>query len=788
MRILAKFYHWYTNLLTEVTRILLFILLIGLVVLSYVYKIYPNIFITLFGLFIMFEVYFYQKIVKHTPKTTVSNNTGSIFDSFIIESLSAFEASNSSEQIIRYLVKLPQIKFIISKCCSSNKNVPIIPVEKEELAKSAFELAKVLNAKFVTTIDIFGAYLKLIEPKTKFLFNEKLKQEDLNNILLWASNNFAGEEVDKKAQISFAGEGIAEDWIYGWTLETKKYTVDLTKEYVNQDEPVVRLNEYNQLTEALYKGSSVVLVGDVGAGKDSIVRFFAVESYMGRLSGNLYHQRVYRLMVDALMGGASQQGELEERLNLTMQELTHSGNVIIYIPEFQNLLGAQSFNLDISGAILPYLQNKNVRIIASVTPSAYKKYVEPNKTLLDTLEIINFPQITHEEMLDILFAKVSEIEILNNVSFSYRAVLTAARYSKNYSNERVEPGSAVILLEDSANSVHISGKQIVEEEDILSQVKKKVHVEVGEPKPVEKKLLLNLENEIHKRIINQAEAVSAISEAIRRLRSGLKTPTKPISFLFLGPTGVGKTETAKALAEIYFEGKERLIRLDMSEFSGVDGEKRLLGAPPGEGDEKGQLTEAIYDSPYSLVLLDEFEKADQTILDLFLQVFDDGRLTDNKGKTVSFANSIIISTSNAASEFIREQIAMGVIVDKNFKTKLIEFLETKGVFKPELLNRFDDIIVFKPLGNPEIIQIVKLLLTDVTKNLKEKDINVMFEEPVIEKIATEGFDRDFGARPLKRYIQDNIEDLIAQKMLKDEIKRGDKIVVSVSPEGKIVIG
>ena len=785
-RVFAEFYHSYNNILTEVVRILLFIFFIGLTFLSYAYKIYPNIFITLFGIYIILEVYYYQKVAKYTPRETVSENKGDILNSFTIEALSISEI-NSSRDLIQYLFSLPQIKFILSKCDATEKGTSVIDVDKSELSKSAFVLAKSLNAKFVTTIDLFGAYLLLTESQTKFLFNKKLKTDDLNNILLWASTVFHNEETGRKAHVAFAGEGFAEDWVYGWTLETKKYATDLTRQYINEGEPVVRLSEYNQLVEALYKGASVVLVGEVGSGKDSIVRYFANESYMGRHNGSLYHQRVYRLMVDALLAGAKDQGELEERLNLTMQELSHSGNIIIYIPEFQNLLGSKSFDLDISGAILPYLQNKDIRIIATVAPSSYKKFIESNKSLLDTLTIITFPEISNEEMLDIIFAKTLEIEAKNDVSFSYRAVLAAIQFAKNYSKERVEPGSAVVLLEDAANAVHLAGKDIVEEEDIQAQVKKKVHVEVGEPKRVEKTLLLNLEAEIHKRIIDQTEAVSAISEAIRRLRAGLSNPTKPISFLFLGPTGVGKTETAKALADTYYGSKERFLRFDMSEFAGSEGRKRLLGAPPGEGDEKGQLTEAIYDNPYSLVLLDEFEKADSEILDLFLQVFDDGRLTDNKGKTVSFVNSIIISTSNAASEYIREQVASGSLIDKSFKAQLIESLQTKGIFKPELLNRFDDIIVFKPLGTEEVLQIVKLLLTDVTKNLKAKDITVVFEEPVIQKIASEGFDRDFGARPLRRYIQDNIEDLIAQKLLKDEIKRGDKIVISITTQGKISI-
>ena len=348
------------------------------------------------------------------------------------------------------------------------------------------------------------------------------------------------------------------------------------------------------------------------------------------------------------------------------------------------------------------------------------------------------------------------------------------------------PGSAVVLLEDTANAAALSKKTIVEEQDVLAQIKKVVHVEVGEPQNQEKDLLLNLETELHKKVIGQDIAVSAISESVRRLRSGLSDLTKPISFLFLGPTGVGKTKTAKTLADVYFGQSARLIRLDMSEFVGNEGVTKLLGSPPGESDEKGILTEAIFDNPYSLILLDEFEKADKKVLDLFLQVFDDGRLTDSKGKTVSFVNSIIIATSNAASEYIREN-EKNSLNNKNFKQTLLEYLQTKGIFKPELLNRFDDIIVFNPLSKPQITQIVKQMLIEFSKTLLEKDIRISFDPRVIDKIATEGFDNDFGARPLRRYIQDNIEDLIAKKMLTDEIKRGEGIVVTIDNNGNITV-
>ena len=326
----------------------------------------------------------------------------------------------------------------------------------------------------------------------------------------------------------------------------------------------------------------------------------------------------------------------------------------------------------------------------------------------------------------------------------------------------------------------MSGKSIVEEKDVIEKVEEKTHIAVGKPGKEEKKLLLNLEEEIHKRLIDQEQAVNSIAQALRRLRAGLSEDGRPISFLFLGPTGVGKTETSKALARLYFGGESSMIRLDMSEYSEGGSLKKLLGPMRGEEESGGELTDKILDNPFSLVLLDEFEKASPDILNLFLQVLDDGRLTDNKGRTVSFADSIIIATSNAASEFIREEVNKGTAIDKKFGQQLLEFLQTKGIFKPELLNRFDGIIVFKPLGENEIEEITKILLKELSDKMLEQDITISFDESLIDKIIKEGFDEQFGARPIRRYIQDNVEDQIAQKILKDEIKRGDKIQLTVN--------
>jgi len=789
MKGFAKFYTWYTGPAIILARLLLFILFaIGSAYLL-INKFVPNFCLTLLLLFIAFEIFFKFKVAKTKPKVEVLSNSTEPLDSFSLELLGILETQKTLSQIIRKLIQLPQIQFIMLKADLKVEEVVLIDGDKQALIQSSFNLAKEVKGKYVTTMDLFTAYLLLIEPSAKILFNHKLKEEDLMNILIWARHVYDQEESPKQTIVNFAGEGIAEEWVYGWTLETKKYMLDLSHEFLSgRIDPMRRYNEFQQLTEALYKGSSVILVGDAGSGKESTVKELAIESFMGRLKDNLYHQKIFQLMVDAFMAGAQNQGEIESRINALIAEIAHSGNVIIYIPEFQNTLGSSTFHLDISGALIPYLQKKQIRIIATVTPGAYKTFLEPLRTLLDNFTVINFAEPPKEEVLQMLFKKAATIEEKDAVVITYKAVLAACNFANRYAREKVLPGSAVTLLEDTANADMVSGNRTVEEQDVLNQIEKRIKVPVGEPKPLEKALLLNLETEIHRRMVDQEDAVFAISEAIRRLRTGLNVAEKPISFLFLGPTGVGKTETAKTLAAVHFGEGARMIRLDMSEFAGGEGIRRLLGAGPGEGDEKGQLTEEIYDNPNSLVLLDEFEKADQQILDLFLQVLDDGRLTDNKGKTVSFANCIIIATSNAASEFVREEVGKGVVVDKQFQQNLINFLETQGIFKPELLNRFDDIITFKPLGQAEIIQIVKLMLISVAKELAAKDITVYFDEKIIAKIVAEGFDKDFGARPLRRFIQDKIEDLIAQQILRDEIKRGDKIQVSVDSLNNILVG
>lgn len=801
MKLYAHLYNFYTSFLNRVFQVILF----GFFSWYFYTTTWPNTLSldTLFSISTAFsfkvllcyislvfisEIFFRYKVLRIRPKITV--DTAAEPQQAITTKALAF-MSGSDTRVLQRLLQTPEVIFFLERAAIEKKEVKIIEVGKEHMLTTAFTLAKEVSGTYITTYDLFAAYLLLSEETTKLLFTKKLNREDVLQILLWTRGVYAREEKPFKSRAHFWGEGIFDGLVTGWTPETKKYTRNYTWDALREEPLLVgREKEYKEMLEALLKkeNNNVLLVGESGVGKDALVKALAHNSYDGTLQGILRNKRIDELLLGPLIAGASNRNELETRLQAIVAEISHASNVIMLIQQFENILGSVSFDVNLAGALMPYLRNGTFPIIATITTGNYKKLVEENP-IREVLSVIKIDEPTEKVALHMLFDRAGHIEREKRVIISYKAVKSAVVFANRYVTASVLPGSAVHLISDvvhtialSSNTPMLLGKKIILEEHIVSTIEQKTGVAVAAPKEAEKDLLLHFEEKMHERIIGQDEGVHVIAESLRRIRSGLGNREKPISFLFLGPTGVGKTETAKTLAALYFGKKDAMLRFDMSEYTTPDGMKRLLGAPPGEGDEKGELTEKIFEKPFSLILLDEFEKAHPDILNLFLQVLDDGRLTDNKGKTVSFANAIIIATSNAGSEFIRTSIQQNTAINDDFKRILLDELQKKGLFRPELLNRFDDIVVFKSLSPSEVKEVVRLLLGNVVKKLAEQDIIISFDESVIEKIGTEGFDPQFGARPLQRYIQNNVEDELAKKMLGGEIVRGNSVSLFVTAD------
>jgi ATP-dependent Clp protease ATP-binding subunit ClpC len=793
----ALLFHIYRTALVRTVRALILFFVVILIIADIQAGLFPRYPLFLLIWFTIIEIFFHFKIAKtHPIKTVTQVSNDSVKECFTFPLLEAYVSTHSTGAMLKQIAKLMQVRTLLEKSDIATNELSPGDVTKEQIGAYARELVQRLGGSFVTTSDFMAAYVLLSEANTKLLFNKKLKPEEFVQLLSWVRSKYSLEEHPKRASVSVFGGGFGDSLITGWTPETGKYTSDFTYAAIKKNPlSTGREDVFNRMLQGLVKASNnnILLVGEAGSGKENLVGLLAKKSNNDELGPLLNNKTILELMLGALIAGTTDRGLLEERLQQIIAEVAHSGNVMLYIPEFQNILGSTSYNIDLSGAILPYLKEGYMPIIATITPGNYKAYLERNP-LREVFEIIHLTAPDENTAIHMVLDRTEGIEKEYRVSIPYLAVKAAVKYAARYMQDDVLPGAAIALLEDTANTVAITKqekhpgthKKVVLQEDLAKKIQEKAHVAVAEPDEAEKATLLHLEDKLHERVVDQEQAIRSIAEAMRRLRSGLASAVKPISFLFLGPTGVGKTETAKALAAIYYGGEDKMLRFDMSEYTGEDAVRRLLGAPPGQGDERGELTDKVHDKPASLILLDEFEKANPKIRDLFLQVLDDGRLTDNKGKTVSFANTIIIATSNAGSEFIREQIQQGVKAGSAFQEALLNNLQSQGIFKPELLNRFDEVVTFLPLSQKEVRQIAKLLLQGVSQQLAEDDIAVEFSDLVLDKVASEGYDQTFGARPIRRYIQSHIGDLLAKKRLSNEIQRGNKVLITTDPSGSIV--
>ena len=594
-----------------------------------------------------------------------------------------------------------------------------------------------------------------------------------------------------------------------------------------------------------------VLIGEPGVGKTAIAEGLAERIVKGDVPESLKDRRIFSLDMGALIAGAKYRGEFEERLKKIMDEIRQAGNIILVIDEMHTLIGAGAAEgaIDAANILKPALSRGEIQVIGATTLDEYRKYVEKDSALERRFQPVIIDEPTEEESIEIIKGLKPKYEEHHKLIISDEAIVAAVKLSNKYITDRFLPDKAIDVIDEASSKVRLKvsnlspeGKELEKElrsiikekedairnqefekasqlrddeadmKDKIREMAQKYREEHEANKPTvtaenvaevigtmtgipvtkltegESERLLKLEQTLHERVIGQNDAVVAIAKAIRRARVGLKSPNRPIgSFIFCGPTGVGKTELAKALAEAVFGSEDNMIRVDMSEFMEKHSTAKLIGSPPGYVgyDDGGHLTELVRKKPYSVILFDEIEKAHPDVFNIMLQILDDGRLTDAKGRHVNFKNTIIIMTSNVGASMITTTSKLGFSTsddeskDKYEKLKETVSEEMKKAFRPEFLNRIDETIVFAHLKQEEIRQIVDLMLKDLFKRLAERELSVEVTDEVKDHLAKNGYSEAYGARPLRRLIQRKIEDMLAEEILSGKYSAGDTIVIKL---------
>jgi ATP-dependent Clp protease ATP-binding subunit ClpC len=600
-----------------------------------------------------------------------------------------------------------------------------------------------------------------------YLSSLGLKLEDVVEVFGWEERLHKFMEQPKP----YFG-GFGRDWAAGFTPTLDRFASNISRQVEAGNGHFHTLAHADILDPIVHNlnSGSVTLVGEPGTGKSSLVYALAERLLKGGDEGLKYYQ-IFSLDASAILSTAK--SSLEDIMLTLISEAVHAQNIIIFLDDAQLFLSEGTGSFDASQILLPLLQNQNIKIIAAFAPDEFQELKKNRSDLAAHLPTVAVKEPDSATVVQILEDTALTVEAKNSFIVSYPALKEAYRLSDQYVPDLAYPGKAISLLEQS---VPYTVNKFINTETIQLAVERIKGVKVASATGPEAEVLLHLEDQIHTRMINQERAVKVVSAALRRGRAGVANPSRPIgSFLFLGPTGVGKTELAKSLAAIYFGDERFMIRLDMSEYQQAGDVERLLEAG---GSNTKSLILQIREQPFSVILLDEVEKAHPNILNLLLQLLDEGQLTDSKGHITSFRDSIIISTSNAGAVEISQRVAAGDSLE-SFERPLIKQLINGGQFKPELINRFDEIVLFRPLNKEELSRVAQLMLADVNKNLSNKNIAVQLTAAALQKVVEAGYDPEFGARPMRRALQKMVEDSVAKKVLAQEAKAGSTITLDV---------
>ena len=668
-----------------------------------------------------------------------------------------------------------------------------VPANEKELVRSAartlaaqaFREAAAAGHEFVKLSDLFAALASVHDGVIDRLFGLfGIDPRDMKHALILSS---ASQEFRRLPRVL---GGFAPALRHGrrhrvmnraWTSRPTplldRYGVDFTDlaRRSNAGFLVGHGEEYRKLVETLARpiNPNAILVGEAGIGKETIVQHLAFELIKDEVPRALFDKRLVSLELQNLVAGAAPE-ELEARVAGVVREIEEAGNIILYIPDIHNMVkSASTAYLTVADALMPVVESNAFPVVGTSYPREFKQLIESRSDLMGAFEIVPVNEISADDAETVLTYQSLILEETSGITVSFGAIKRAVALAQRYMTDKFLLTSAEELLKSAIVAAEERGEKTLGPDLVTTVAEAKVHIPLHAADDDEAQRLLHLEDIVHERLVGQDEAVKAVAEALREYRSGLARRAGPIaSFLFVGPTGVGKTQLAKILADIQFGSETMMVRFDMTEYQDKESFTRFIGSP--DGKTTGALTEAIRQKPYSLILLDEFEKAFPDILDLFLQVFDDGRLTDNLGRTIDFTNTIIIATSNAHSDIINDALGKGEGI-----AEIADYLKARltDVFKPELLNRFTKVVIFRNLSPDDLGKIVLINLDDLAELVKEQGIYLDFDRSAIEQIVRIGYDPAFGARPLRRAIDEMVKAPLSSAILGKTVAKGDRVKV-----------
>ncbi|MFH1769529.1 MAG: ATP-dependent Clp protease ATP-binding subunit [Parcubacteria group bacterium] len=644
------------------------------------------------------------------------------------------------------------------------------------------------KSKRIYMADLFVVLFDLDPLLQQFLLQADISREDLSSIATWydAKKQYIQRSRRfwmRERQLEKRPVGLG--WAYGYTPALSRFAHDISAQFEGTDKKlwlVGREDELVQIERILSRSreNNVLLVGPPGVGKQTTVHGLAQRIIHNHSLPGLAYKRVFELDVASIMSSSSSPQEIEALLLTVLHDATKAGNIILFINDFQNVIGLTDSmgSTDMSEILKPYLESSAIQILATIDDEHYHTIVERRPDILKVFEKIDIAEPNETDTIRILQTMLPYMEAHEKILITHQALRAVVLKSGAFIQDRPFPEKAIDLLTEVVADVKTGDRQLVQKDDVDKVISQKTHIPLGSLTEGEKEKLQHLKELLHEDVVNQEQAVIEVSRTITRLRAGITSIKKPAgSFLFTGPTGVGKTLTARTLAKVYFGSEENMIRFDMSEYQNSDAMDRFLGSP--KTGEASRFLNATRDNPYAVLLFDEFEKAHPSIHNLFLQILDEGSMTDAYGKKVSLKQHIIIATSNAGAEHIREMIKQD-IDPASEQAQLIDYLLQNSLFRPELLNRFDDVIIFHPLTDKHLHEVASRLLEKLAKRLKEQNYYLTITADLISYVARKGYNPQFGARPMQRLIQDTAEVWVAEAILNKRIKKGEQFEIDMN--------